>query len=260
MDQVTTAKRTRATAKNAVLSGAAVVKKERTKRSASKNDIMAVDQQPAKDEPDVKKNEPDVKKEDVVVVNDEAVQGVAPVEATSDSSSAEEGKRSRTKFTLVTPVFGNKATSNDKFQAARKLASDAYRRFYRTQGVKEFDIVIRKEHSREKRKRLRTISEETMRLRTYTAYHVRIIEEPSGKEFVKNGKRIQTEFKPHIESLRKTERANELIDAALVYLQGIKKNAVLDTTDTADDGTTSADDQPATNEEAQAPGVKTVEA
>lgn len=120
------------------------------------------------------------------------------------------------KFILILPATpGNNdstATSSDRYQAARKLASTAYREVYSKKNQTKFDIVIMEKMTREKKKSIKEKKNFDMG-KLFSAYSVTINKDSSTYE--KAGKKLTSGFKPHITSMRNTPKADELVKAAM---------------------------------------------
>lgn len=130
------------------------------------------------------------------------------------------------KFVLVLPQTDNQndstATSSDRYQAARKLASTAYRDVYSKTGVTKFEIVIMAKLTREKKKAMNA-NKDFDKSKLFSAYEVTIKTDSS--TYIKDGKKLTSGFKPHIFSLRNTPRSQALVEKAMNAVSHAKASA-----------------------------------
>lgn len=129
------------------------------------------------------------------------------------------------KYVLVWPSATTKegqlhmAVNADKFQAARKLASDAHR----ANKKMAFDIVIKKKLSQEENAAAKARGWHKDDARYFSAYRVVIKKDSSS--YKKAGKTLTSMFKPEIHSLRGDPAAHaKLVDAAMVAWKHMSKS------------------------------------
>lgn len=112
-------------------------------------------------------------------------------------------KEAKLSYGLVHPIQSRHVVkSKDRYQAARKLASVAYREVYKQSNQTEFDIVISEKISG-----------------SLSAYSVAIHTENT--LYARNGRPMASAFKPAIVSMRNTKPGRELIDAVLKSWQHV---------------------------------------
>ena len=131
-------------------------------------------------------------------------------------------KGSEKTFYLVHPeIAGGKnapmATSDDKYQAARKLASEAYRQYFKATGEKVFDIVIKEKLTRESKKNYAAKQIAPSDRVFFSAYHVKI-DDSSPSSYNKDGKQLKSGFKPIIESRNGTKATPQSEQLVMKYV------------------------------------------
>eukprot|EP00798_Chlamydomonas_sp_ICE-L_P019653 gene19653-26339_t len=121
----------------------------------------------------------------------------------SDKPVASKSRGDKT-FCLVHPDIPGKsnppmATSDDRYQAAHKLASKAYRQYFRGENNKDFHIVIKEKLTRETKKKIKMKNITDDDKCFYSVYHV-MIDDTTPSSYNKDGKDLRSGFKPLIES------------------------------------------------------------
>jgi hypothetical protein len=121
-------------------------------------------------------------------------------------------------FELVYPTMsrvGHLSSSVDKYQAARKLASEAFRTHFKAQGVDHFHIVIHEMLSREKIQVIEACGLTDGDPKFFTAYGVHIKTDTGS--FSRGGRMVEPGFRSTIFSLKHEEKADYIKKGVSLY-------------------------------------------